>query len=107
MEFEIGNIIEMKLIFNQIHQSKFHRNKSQYRHSQELRNRSVDDQKQCYHHHKNNAQKQIKLNNNHFIQMENELPNSEMNNECQEKYDTNNYITFVLHFLLYLKFRDV
>ena len=40
--------------------------------------------------------------------MENELPNGEMNNECKEKYDTYNDVTFVLHvLLLYLKFRDV
>ena len=85
MEFEIGNIIEMKLILDQIHQSKFHCNESQYRHSQELRNRSVDDQKQRYHHHKNDTQEEIKLDDYDFVQMENELPNRKVNDKCQEK----------------------
>lgn len=82
MEFEIGNLIKMKLIFNQIHQAEFNQNKSQDRHSQKLRNCPIDNQKQRNHHHKNNAQEEIKLDDCDFFQMENELPNREMNNEC-------------------------
>ena len=97
----------MKLIFDEIHQPKFHQNKAYNRHSHKLRKGSVDDQKQSNHHHKNNAKKEIKLDDHHFVLMENKLPDCEMNNEHQEKQDTDDDITFVLHFLLYLKFRDV
>jgi hypothetical protein len=107
MEFKIWNRLKMKLIPDQIHQSEFHQNQSYDRHSYKLREGSVDDQKQGDHHHKNHTQKEIKLYNRDFIQMENELPNCEMNNERQEKHNTDDDITFVLHFLLYLKFRDV
>jgi len=95
----------MKLIPDHIHQSELHQNQSYHRHSYKLWKSSVDDQKQRYHHHKNHTQEEIKLDNHHFIQMENELPNCEMNNECQEKKDTDDDITFVIHFLLYLKLR--
>ena len=108
MEFKIRNLLKMKLILDEIHQSKFNHNQPYDRHSDKLREGSVDDQKQGNHHHKNNAQKEIKLDDRDFIQVENKLPNCEMNNECQEKQDTDDDITFVFHFLLLcLKFRDV
>ena len=55
MKLVIRNFLEMKLIFNEIHHSKFYKNKTYYSKTKELRNDLIDENNQGYHHHKNDA----------------------------------------------------
>lgn len=107
MELVVWDFLEMKLIFYQIHHPEFHQNQPYHRQPKELWNDFVNKNNQCYHHHKDNGEEQIKLDDNHFVKMKCKFPDCEMYNKCEKKYHTDNKVTFVLHcpVLLYLKFR--